>query len=305
MPNWSTNIIAVKGKNFEVIKWLNIGVEGRSHKKLEYGMSAQEMMDILNNVSKPISLDSFNPMPNTFHEYDTTNKKETFVSWLCDRFMDDRKKFSPKLNEKEVYAAAKKYLAEQGITVDENSSDEERNAYWKKRDEAIEEIYSQYKKDYAKYSLGYDDAAAYQQRVYGVVGWYDWGLKYRGTKWNANLENWSIVISGSEMIAYATCETAWSLPTTWLDTMQHEFSDLDFFCRATEESGCYNGFLSAKNTEDWVENDTDVWYEAKDRVEAEYGDEFDEDEQYGDIWEECSNISSQITDRFYAYVEAY
>ena len=173
------------------------------------------------------------------------------------------------------------------------------------------------KETYQKYSEGYTNAAKEQKETYGVVGWYDWGVEYRGTKWNADLHDWSVDKSanGEECIIYVCCETAWNMPTGWLAIMQQRNEDLTFFIRGDEESQFYNGYICAKDLDEWVENDTDLYERAKNEISQEWEDEgrttdkddedYDEGEFEDEVWQRQTEFSDEITERFYEYVAAY
>lgn len=296
MPNWSTNTIAIKGKKNDVLNFLNSVLK---ETKVTADMAGQIIADVLNGAK--LTLDSFNPMPKTFEEHDTTNTKRTFDNWLTNGFMDEYKRHSPLLDEEDVRKALQDYYLKNGIIV-KNLDNKE--AY-KVREQAARAMFPQYLDDYEKYSREYDEAVEYQRKIYGVVGWYDWGVKFRGTKWDANLTNWSVIDHGDELIIYTDCETAWSYPSGWLETMQTRYPLLSFFCRAIEESGCYNGFLSARNMSEWVENDTDVWTNARDKVAEERGDDFDEDNEYEAIEDLVEKRNEELNDLFFNYVIEY
>lgn len=306
MPNWSTNTIAVKGKKADVINWLNAGLKEINKAenkdiKVSESMDTQTIADNLNETK--LTLDSFNPMPKTFDEYDTTNTKRTYDEWLVRGFMSKYNRHSPLLDDETVRQAIADYYIEKGI-VPKDLDNQEAN---KVRAEAARRKFPQYLGDYEKYCREYDEAAAYQKKTYGVVGWYNWGIRYRGTKWDANLNDWSVVSNnnGDELIVYVDCETAWSYPSGWLATMQTRYNTLSFFCRADEESGIYNGFLSARNMDEWIENDTDVWSNARNKVEAKYGADFDEDEKYEEIEELVNERNEKINNAFFEFVRGY
>lgn len=307
MPNWSTNTIAVKGKKADVINWLNAGLK-EINKAENKDFKVSESMDVqtiaANLNAAKLTLDSFNPMPKTFDEYDTTNAKRAYDDWLVKNFMSDYNRHSPLLDYETVSQAIADYYTEKGIVLKDLGNREEG---YKVRAEAARTKFPQYVDDYEKYCREYDEAMTYQKKTYGVVGWYNWGIRYRGTKWNADLKDWSVVsdINGDELIVYADCETAWRYPSGWLETMQTRYNTLSFFCRADEESGIYNGFLSARNMNEWIENDTDVWSNARDKVEAKYGADFDEDEKYDEIEELVNERNEKINKAFFEFVSEY
>ena len=118
MPDWSTNTIAVKGKKADVIKWLKVGLTNaktRNRSKINATLVAAQIEDFLNGEKTRLTLDDFNPMPETFKLYDTTNAMREYDAWLMRGFMDEYKRYSPKLFEKEVNDAVDAYFKENHI----------------------------------------------------------------------------------------------------------------------------------------------------------------------------------------------
>lgn len=83
--------------------------------------------------------------------------------------------------------------------------------------------------------------SAYQRKKYGVVGWYDWGCVYRGTKWDAKIENFKLETDGEFATLSFHCDTAWSCPEGWLRWVKHTFK-VNVFLSATEEGDNFNPF---------------------------------------------------------------
>ena len=52
----------------------------------------------------------------------------------------------------------------------------------------------------------------YQSEIYGVIGWYDWGKKYWGTKWDAELD----IERVDDTTLKVFCETAWYAPEAFI-----------------------------------------------------------------------------------------
>ena len=323
MPNWSTNVVAVKGNTTKVINWLKSGVNVPDDVKLG------NLADWLNKQN--ISLDSFNPMPQTFKEWDTTSSLRTFNFWFPQTlfkgfgFYDSSS--SPITLPKKVvkhfldyarpllglsnFAGLRRVFRKINATTNDNKFLE---VYYSGVPDDIRKLIDE---TYKKYCDGYHEAAKYQKETYGVVGWYDWGCQYRGTKWNADLHDWQVAVSanGNECIIYASCETAWSMPEGWLATMQKNNNDLTFFIRGDEEAQFFNGYACARNLDEWVENDTTLYEKAKDEISKKWEDEgkitneddddYDEGEFEDEVWERQTELSNEITNRFYEYVLAY
>ena len=63
-------------------------------------------------------------------------------------------------------------------------------------------------------------ATAYQKKRYGVIGWYDFGLKYWGTKWNADFD---ISRLSDTEVRVEVFDTAWSAPLEFFETIAKKF----------------------------------------------------------------------------------
>lgn len=324
MPNWVNNIVAVKGNTTKVIKWLKTGVNVPDDVKLG------NLADWLNQ--QKISLDDFNPMPQTFKDWDTTNQLRQFNTWFTETlfmgmgFMGEISPITlPKKVVKHFLDYARPLLGLSDFAglrrVFRKINATTGGQYHKFADDYFAGVPDNIRKliedTYKKYCDGYPEAAKYQKETHGVVGWYDWGCQYRGTKWNADLHDWSVDKSenGEECIIYVCCETAWNMPTGWLTIMQQRNEDLTFFIRGDEEAQFYNGYACAKDLDEWVENDTDLYNKAKEEITKKWEDEgritdegnedYDEDEFEQEVWDRQSELSNEITDRFYEYVAAY
>lgn len=322
MPNWSNNVIAVKGNTTKVMNWLKSGVNVPDDVKLG------NLADWLN--TQKITLDDFNPMPQTFKDWDTTNNLQTFNFWFPQTlfkgfgFYNDKSPITlPKKVVKHFLDYARPLLGLSNFAglrrvfrkINQTANDNKfLEAYYSGVPDDIRKLIED---TYNKYCDGYNEATKYQKETYGVVGWYDWGCQYRGTKWNAYLHDWQVVLSpfGNECIIYTSCETAWSMPEAWLATMQKNNNNLTFFIRGDEEAQFFNGYACARNLDDWVENDTELYDKAKDEISKKWEDEgkitdedddnYDEGEFEDEVWERQTELSNEITNRFYEYVLAY
>lgn len=305
MPNWSTNTIAVKGKKADVIKWLKVGLTNaktRNRSKINATLVAAQIEGFLNGKKTRLTLDDFNPMPETFKLHDTTNAMRDFENWLERGVMDEYKRYSPLFYHDAIVKKIENYYAENNIDIEKIRGNSKKELA---RYTAYRTVYAEFIPLYEKYCKEYREAADYQKKTYGVVGWYDWGIKYRGTKWNADLTDWEVAEQGDELILYAHCDTAWCYPQEWLETMQNRHNTLTFFCYALEESSVYNGYFCARNIDDWVENDEGIWSKAREKVEKKHGDEYDEDENWEEVENEYNKLERRMYARFETYVETY
>lgn len=111
-----------------------------------------------------------------------------------------------------------------------------------------------------------------QKEQYGCVGWYDWGCKYRGTKWDAglNLNYYNEDEQEAELSVYF--DTAWSPPVEWLHTIQEKFPELNFRLEYYEDGCCFRGVSQTEEGQivDYYDQDYKLNYD-------EEGDCVDED----------------------------
>lgn len=263
MPNWSYNKIAVRGKKEKVVAWFNKGLAIEKREPLSVDMACDKIAEVLNNSN--LSLESFIPMPQTYHDYDTTNQicsvmywlnsllyngkavkkiQKHFNRWLYDHFGYD----NTKMNFVGIERLKKLALKRQTPFI-------ECTRLYLLAIENDEKLMSVVNSEYEKYVEGYNAAKVYQQETYGVVGWYDWCRKNFGCKWNAEFYNVSVTeLANGEIVVYFHCATPWSIPNEWLGTMQDENKeDLTFFCRSEEESGLWNGYFCCLE-ETWRED---------------------------------------------------
>ena len=88
--------------------------------------------------------------------------------------------------------------------------------------------------DTTNYEKYFKNAAKYQKRRYGCIGWYDYGKKYRGTKWNAEMYEFDLFEDGETATIRFTATTAWNYPYKWLESIKTKF-DVDVLLYVREE----------------------------------------------------------------------
>lgn len=71
----------------------------------------------------------------------------------------------------------------------------------------------------------YKRESKYQQETYGVVGWYDWRVKYWGCKWDTDLE---IDYQNEERIDFVF-DTPWSAPREFFDEISRRYPTLEIW----------------------------------------------------------------------------
>lgn len=121
-----------------------------------------------------------------------------------------------------------------------------------------------------------------QLEKYGVVGWYDYGIYVlRGTKWNAELDGFSLNECDDVATIKFKCDTAWNLPELWLRWVKDTFKVNVLLC-CCEESNSFNLFGEIDNLVDCsdtlsdgdcpkqedYDNEDDYWDDLYDYEEA-------------------------------------
>ena len=136
-----------------------------------------------------------------------------------------------------------------------------------------------------------------QERLYGCVGWYDWGLKYRGTKWNEELDNFSMDIDGDVATITFECSTAWSYPYEWLQWVHDTFDVAVLLC-VSEESNMFNFYGSI--------DDTEASFDMDDKEGCPNESDFENEDDYYDALNEWRDDCIQsMFDEFHDYVADY
>ena len=220
MPNWSQNEIAVIGKRKKTIDFLNAGIK---KDQLSYEVDQNSLSNFL-QIQK-YTMRSWYPMPKTFTDWDTTNSKCNLRDFI---FRYKQKEAAKLYNIPRTPEGRKQFYS-----IVQNLSDE-----------ALRD----FEEDYKKYSDGYDKAVEYQKKTYDCVGWYDYNCKTLGTKWDATTDIFLSSITEDKITLRIECQTAWSFPGGWLNSLVKDFPDLDFICYAVEESYEYCGYFDAKKS---------------------------------------------------------
>ena len=166
MPNWSHNVIAVKGSTTKVMNWLQIGV------KVPADITLDNLADFLNQ--QKVTLDDFNPMPQIFKDWDTTNNKREFKTWFAETLFKGMGCFSnfspitlPAKVQKHFLAYARPLLGLSNFAGMRRVFRKINTTnYWQYQkfadiylDGVPEDIMALIKETYQKYSDGYTNAA--------------------------------------------------------------------------------------------------------------------------------------------------
>jgi hypothetical protein len=128
--------------------------------------------------------------------------------------------------------------------------------------------------EYEKYARGYKRAKAYQQKKYGVVGWYDWNCKYYGCKWDMDFENWELQCErGESVVLSAQMETPWSEPMAFIEYINKIDDGIKVYAYGYE--GCSFFYSYQGSTGEYLSKDPDE----DDRYE-EFKKAFENSEDY-------------------------
>lgn len=133
--------------------------------------------------------------------------------------------------------------------------------------------------DTTNYAKDLPNIAREQEKEYGCIGWYDWGCMYRGTKWDADLEDLRLNVDGDVATIIFHCDTAWSCPSGWMRWVKETFK-VNVFVSATEEVDNFNPFYCEIDGEE---------HDCYDGCEKPNEDDFECEEDYYDAlfeWQE-------------------
>ena len=184
-----TNIIFIKGSKQSIVDFINRGLKGcKSKVRISADMTGEQIADRLNGHGCPITMHSYLPMPATFFHYDTTEGPLSFglwYQWGCRDNSDDYDQDLFHARRQEMYDFLKAH-------PERFTADEDGNYEYTDYDQALKDIHSELIDAYRKYLHRYACAASYQKRMYGVVGWEEWGMKHYGCPNSVPLDLWKL-----------------------------------------------------------------------------------------------------------------
>ena len=271
MPNWSRNLIVLKGKKENVLKFINEGLknsqvsektdieeafntlleEGKC-KKSDFGFGTDGKG---NNVSNPatiewekiITMRTFRPFPDeSFLLYDTTNHAEKMPEIAKEQF----RKFG--------------YVGWYDINAGLRLHDRD-------------------------YVYGKSEAKNKEP----------WEVGCLGTKWDAELKGLALSVSDDEAVITFDIDTAWSYPEHWLIWIKRTFRINVYIC-AHEESNSYNFYAEIDHEDDGKD------YGDFNEMEGQpNSDEYDDEDEYYEAWSEFeSNAQEKMRSEFLDYVDS-
>lgn len=270
MPNWSRNLIALKGKKENILKFINEGLknsqvsektdieeafitllEEGKHKETNYGFGSNSKGNSADNPAaiemvKGVTMRTFRPYPDdSYLMYDTTNNSD-------------------------------------------------------KLQEISKEQYRKY-----GYIGWYDINAAYKgmgnEKFYNgeseAKGKEPWEVGCLGTKWDANLECLELNVNGDEAVITFNVDTAWSYPDHWLKWIKRTFCVNVFIC-AHEEGNAFNFYCEIDHVYDG--KDYDDFSEMEGCPDR---DDYDDEDDYYEAWSEFENDAQEkMRSEFFDYV---
>lgn len=115
------------------------------------------------------------------------------------------------------------------------------------------------------------DRAADNTARYGAPDWKTWCVNNWGTKWDVEAR----LMFQDSWIAEYEFTSAWTPPTSWLESVSLQFPDLDFALRFHEDNVAFMGFALARNgvMQNRVLNYSDLFFHAADSSQVAYKQE--------------------------------
>jgi hypothetical protein len=135
--------------------------------------------------------------------------------------------------------------------------------------------------DTTNYPEKFPEAVKEQMEKYGVVGWYDWGLKFYGCKWDCIFDAFQYVENNDNSVISFYFDSPWSPATEWFINIQEKYPDLDFEVQYIEPGMCFSGEGSTLRDGDDVTFDVidfEDWTESP-LFESQGYDEYLEEEE--------------------------
>ena len=271
MPNWSRNLIALKGKKENILKFINEGLknsqvsekndieeafdsllEDGKHKVANYGFGSKTMGHSVDNPAaikmvKGVTMRTFRPYPDdSYLMYDTTNSAEKMPEIAKEQF----RKFG--------------YVGWYDLNSGRHMHSGE--------------------DDYGKSEAN---------------GKEPWDVGCLGTKWDAELNNLALSVGDDEAVITFDVDTAWSYPDYWLIWIKRTFCVNVYIC-AHEESNAYNFYQEIDHEDDGKDY--------VDFIEMEGcpdEDDYDDEDDYYEAWSEFESYAQEkMRSEFLDYVDS-
>ena len=129
--------------------------------------------------------------------------------------------------------------------------------------------------DTTNYKDEFADEAAKQMKEYGVVGWYDYNVKYFGCKWDCEIENFEASQNeNDEFTLEFETSSPWCPPVEFVVRLSELFPTLVFYGGYVEEFGQSVGYYKVVDGEILEDVDkTDVFN--KIQADEDYNEAYD------------------------------
>jgi hypothetical protein len=101
---------------------------------------------------------------------------------------------------------------------------------------------------------------------YGASDWYNWHVKFWGTKWDVDSE----ISSEDETFIQIDFDSAWSPPCNWLEKVAEDYPDLHFTLEYEEGGMAFKGIMEICNNESIFESNTWDWHGDCGECETDY-----------------------------------
>ena len=300
MAEYSDTTLYIKGSKKAVVDFLNLGLRGNKSKdRVPLRKTGKEIVALLNALDKPLQMGSYLPRPKTFDTWDTTNNLSDFYQWYregCVRH-SDHEILRERVKEIEDYMLAHPSdFQKVPLEKDElfGSPDEAEGFIYSDYEGALRMLHPELILEYEKYVRGYKRAKAYQQKKYGVVGWYDWNCENYGCKWDEKLENWELICECDDSIVLsAQMETPWSVPMAFIEYI-NQIEGITIYAYGGETFAYFFSFNGRTGEQVWKDPDKDGRY---DRFKKAY----EKSEDYDSDWAPYAIADMIIVD----YIEAF
>ena len=300
MAEYTDTTIYFKGSKKAVVDFLNRGLKvDKSKDRIPLRKTGEEIVALLNGLDKPLHMGSYLPRPKTFDTWDTTNKLRDFYQWYiegCARY-SDHEILEERVKEIENYMLTHPSdFQKVPLEKDElfGSPDEAEGFIYSDYDRALRMLHPELILEYEKYVRGYKRAKAYQQKKYGVVGWYDWNCENYGCKWDEKLENWELKYERDDSIVLsAQMETPWSVPIAFIEYI-NQIEGITIYAYGGEAFAYFFSYNGRTGKVVWKDPD-------KDRRYARFKKAYEESDDYDADWAPYAIADMIIAD----YIEAF
>ena len=267
MAEYTDTALYIKGSKKAGVDFLNCGLKGdKSKDQIPLRLTGEEIVALLNALDKPLHMGSYRPRPKTFDTWDTTNKLCDFYPWYingCVRHSDHEILIEGRVKEVDDYMQAHPSdFQKVPLEKDElfGSPEEPEGYVYSDYDRALRMLHPELILEYEKHVRGYKRAKAYQQKKYGVVGWYDWNCENYGCKWDEKLDNWELQCEREDFIVLsARIETPWSVPMAFIEYI-NQIEGITVYAYGGETFAYFFSYNGKTDKQVWKDPDKDHRY---------------------------------------------